>query len=84
MRPYITLEKTRWKIDFEKAYNKVRWNFLQQTLRIKGFSYVWCKWIEAFTKGGNVGIKVNGQIGSYFQTKKGFDKVIHYRHYYLL
>jgi len=60
-----------FKIDFEKAYNKVRWNFLQQTLRIKGFSYVWCKWIEAFTKGGNVGIKVNHQIGSYFQTKKG-------------
>ena len=38
---------------------------------MKGFSDVWCKWIEAFTKGGNVGTKVNDQIGSYFQTKKG-------------
>jgi len=53
-----------FKIDFEKAYNKVRWDFLQQTLRIKGFSYVWCKWIEAFTEGGNVGIKVNDQIAN--------------------
>ena len=26
------------KIDFEKAYEKVKWPFLQQTLRIKGFS----------------------------------------------
>jgi hypothetical protein len=26
------------KIDFEKAYDKVRWSFLQQTLRMKGFS----------------------------------------------
>ena len=60
-----------FKIDFEKAYDKVKWDFLQQTLKMKGFSDVWCKWIEAFTKGGNVGIKVNGQIGSYFQTKKG-------------
>jgi hypothetical protein len=25
------------KIDFEKAYNKVKWSFLQQTLRMKGF-----------------------------------------------
>ena len=39
-----------FKIDFEKAYDKVKWDFLQQTLKMKGFSDVWCKWIEAFTK----------------------------------
>jgi mannosylglycoprotein endo-beta-mannosidase len=26
-----------FKIDFEKAYDKVKWRFLQQTLRMKGF-----------------------------------------------
>jgi hypothetical protein len=26
------------KIHFEKAYDKVKWSFLQQTLRMKGFS----------------------------------------------
>jgi hypothetical protein len=26
------------KIDFEKAYDKVKWSFLQQTLRMEGFS----------------------------------------------
>ena len=34
------------KIDFEKAYDKVKWPFLQQTLRMKGFSPLWHKWIE--------------------------------------
>ena len=28
-----------FKIDFEKAYDKVNWSFLQQTLRMKGFSH---------------------------------------------
>jgi hypothetical protein len=34
------------KLDFEKAYDKVNWNFLQQTLSIKGFSGLWCHWIS--------------------------------------
>jgi hypothetical protein len=58
------------KIDFEKAYDKVRWNFLQQALRIKGFNLKWCRWIHEFITGGSVGIKVNDDIGHYFQTRK--------------
>jgi hypothetical protein len=34
------------KLYFEKAYDKVKWSFLQQTLRMKGFSHVWCGWID--------------------------------------
>ncbi|WVZ77529.1 hypothetical protein U9M48_025387 [Paspalum notatum var. saurae] len=34
------------KLDFEKAYDKVRWPFLFQTLRMKGFSSKWISWIE--------------------------------------
>jgi len=30
------------------------------------------EWVKFFIKGGNVGIKVNDQVGPYFQTKKGF------------
>jgi len=60
-----------FKIDFEKAYDKVNWNFLQQALRMKGFHPVSCDWVKVFVQGGNVGIKVNDQMGSYFQTKKG-------------
>jgi hypothetical protein len=36
------------KIDFEKAYDKVKWSFLQQTLRMKGFSDEWRALINNF------------------------------------
>src|SRR6266498_1861909 len=60
-----------FKIDFEKVYDKVKWSFLQQTLRMKGFAQPWCDLITQFVQGGSVGIKVNNDIDHYFQTRKG-------------
>jgi hypothetical protein len=59
------------KIDFEKAYDKVNWQFLQQVLRMKGFSQKWCQWIDQIVSGGSVGVMVNDELGHFFQTKKG-------------
>jgi hypothetical protein len=59
------------KIDFEMAYDKVNWDFLQQAMRMKGFDPRWCRWIQEFISRGSVGIRVNDDIGHYFQTKKG-------------
>jgi hypothetical protein len=59
------------KLDFEQAYDKVNWSFLQQALRMKGFSPKWCNWIDQIVKGGSVAVKVHDDIGHYFQTKKG-------------
>src|SRR6266540_3450334 len=59
------------KIDFEKAYDKVKWPFLLQTLRMKGFSPKWCSWVKSFISGESVAVNVNNDIGHYFQTKKG-------------
>jgi hypothetical protein len=39
---------------------------------MKGFSPTWCKWIEAFTQNGHVGIKINDQIGERIKTRKPF------------
>jgi hypothetical protein len=36
------------KLDFEKVYNKVKWSFLQQILRMKGFCPEWCVMINDF------------------------------------
>ena len=64
------LDGVIFKFDFEKTYDKVKWSFLLQTLRMKGFSEEWCAWIRYFVTGGNVAIKVNDDVGRYFQTKK--------------
>jgi hypothetical protein len=54
------------KLDFEKAYGKVNWSFLHQTLRMKGFSAEWRSLINSFMSGGSVAIKVNEDVGKYF------------------
>jgi hypothetical protein len=58
------------KIDFEKAYDKVNWDFLQHAMRMKGFDSKWCKWVQEFVSRDSVGIHVNDDIGRYLQTKK--------------
>ncbi|RVW70579.1 hypothetical protein CK203_060646 [Vitis vinifera] len=37
-----------FKIDFEKAYDHVKWDFLDQVLEKKGFSPRWRKWMSGF------------------------------------
>jgi hypothetical protein len=60
------LDRVLLKIDFEKAYDKVKWDFLQQALRMKGFDPKWCKWIQEFISRGSAGIRVNDDTGHYF------------------
>jgi hypothetical protein len=65
------LDGMLFKIDFEKPYDKVKWPFLQQVLRMKGFDPVWCDEIKQFVQGGSLGIRLNDVIGHNFQTRKG-------------
>jgi retron-type reverse transcriptase len=38
---------------------------------MKGFSPTWCEWISKVMSRGSVAVKVNDNIGHYFQTGKG-------------
>jgi hypothetical protein len=60
------------KIHFEKAYDKVKWSFLQHVLGMKDFSHEWPSIVFVF--GGTIAIKANDDVGRYFQTKKGFKR----------
>jgi hypothetical protein len=67
-----------FKVDFEKAYDKVKWPFLQQALRMKGFSPLWCQRIHQFVSGGSVAVKVNNDVGRYFQTKASDKEILYH------
>ena len=60
------LDGVIFKVDFEKAYDKVKWPFLQQALRMKGFNESWRSQVDSFIQKGSVRIKVNDDTGHYF------------------
>jgi hypothetical protein len=59
------------KLDFEKAYDKVHWGYLMKCLETRGFCDMWCQWINKMLYQGVVSVKLNDQIGPYFQSFKG-------------
>lgn len=59
------------KIDFEKAYDRVRWTFLEQVMIGKGFPSTWVNWVMNTVRGGQVCINVNGERSAYFKTFRG-------------
>jgi hypothetical protein len=58
------------KLDFEKAYDKVNWNFLFECLAARGFCAKWCNRIKQVVSGGTVSVKLNNLIGPYIKSYK--------------
>lgn len=50
-----------FKIDFEKAYDHVDWNFLNKVLWKKSFGFKCRAWIWNFTKNVNFSFLINGR-----------------------
>jgi len=59
------------KLDFEKAYDKLNWDFLFDCLKQRGFCKKWCDWIKLVMSSGTVSVKVNNINGSYFKSGRG-------------
>lgn len=59
------------KVDFEKAYDSVRWEFLDYMLGRMGFSMTWRKWIQACLGSSSVSVLVNGSPTDRFPVSKG-------------
>ncbi|RVW74568.1 LINE-1 retrotransposable element ORF2 protein [Vitis vinifera] len=49
-----------FKIDFEKAYDHVKWDFLDHVLEKKGFSSKWRSWMRGCLSSVSYAILVNG------------------------
>ena len=59
------------KLDFEKAYDKINWEFLLECHKNQGFGPTWCGWVEKILHNGTLSIKLNNETGPYFQSHKG-------------
>nr|GEV01339.1 RNA-directed DNA polymerase, eukaryota, reverse transcriptase zinc-binding domain protein [Tanacetum cinerariifolium] len=60
-----------FKVDFEKVYDSVRWDFLDDVLSKFGFGGKWCKWIQCCIRSSRGSIIINGSPTEEFQFGKG-------------
>ena len=59
------------KLNYEKAYDRVNWDFLVEVLTSRCFSKTWINWIINLTRGGSVCVRLNDVNGPYFTVGKG-------------
>ena len=57
-------------LDFEKAYDRINWKFLEETLAALGFSETWIAWVQNLYTDTAVSILVNGQAGEEFALQR--------------
>jgi hypothetical protein len=70
------LKRTRrkgvlFKIDFEKSYDRVKWDFVKEVMEKKGFPKNWIDQSMQTIQGGKVCINVNGDMTQFFNTYQG-------------
>nr|GEW31611.1 RNA-directed DNA polymerase, eukaryota [Tanacetum cinerariifolium] len=80
--PFILGELLQWckrknkqsmffKVDFAKAYDLIRWDYLLDVLEAFGFGPVWCKWIRGSLNSAKTSILINGSPSNEFSLHCG-------------
>lgn len=59
------------KLDIEKVFDTINWNFIDYILRMKGYPRRWRKWIMAFVSNVQYSIIVNGKPHGRISPKRG-------------
>ncbi|KAL6558471.1 hypothetical protein OROMI_018821 [Orobanche minor] len=59
------------KLDMEKAYDRINWNFIIQVMTKFGFSGVWINFIKSCISNCWFSILVNGQSVGFFKSERG-------------
>ncbi|GKV27391.1 hypothetical protein SLEP1_g36564 [Rubroshorea leprosula] len=60
-----------FKVDFEKAYDKVCWSFINYMMLRMGFCEAWRSWIQECLRSSSVSVIVNGSPTRQFMVTKG-------------
>ena len=59
------------KLDYEKAYDRVSWSFLEEMLETRGFGGRWRGWLRQVVRGGSICIRINDENSIFFKSGKG-------------
>ncbi|XP_071715315.1 uncharacterized protein [Rutidosis leptorrhynchoides] len=60
-----------FKVDFEKAFDILNWNFLLEVMRSMGFGSKWIKWISSCLMSASISILINGSPTDEFLLGRG-------------
>ena len=69
------------KLDIEKAYDHIRWDFILQTLERMGFGSKWIRWMNWCISTASFSVMVNGSPTGFFRSSRGLrqgDPLSHY------
>ncbi|GJR66188.1 putative RNA-directed DNA polymerase [Tanacetum coccineum] len=67
----ISLIGCAYKVDFEKAFDCINWNFLLDIMKQMGFRSKWCSWIYACLSSASISVLVNGSPTTEFKIERG-------------
>lgn len=60
-----------FKVDFEKAFDCVRWDFLFEIMAKMGFNQTWINWISECLSSASVSVLINGSPTDEFPMRCG-------------
>ncbi|XP_071704100.1 uncharacterized protein [Rutidosis leptorrhynchoides] len=68
------VRRCAFKVDIQKAYDTVNWNFLKAARKGFGFPHVMIKWIIRCVSSTSFSININGESHGYFKGKRGLQE----------
>nr|CAD1817348.1 unnamed protein product [Ananas comosus var. bracteatus] len=60
-----------FKIDFDRAFDHISWQFLFELLQARGFGDRWISWIASLLQSSSTAVLLNGAAGTLFACKRG-------------
>lgn len=72
------------KLDLEKVYDRVNWEFLDYMFGRFGFGMKWRKWMKKCYRSAHFSILVNSTVVEHFHASRGLDKGILYPLFFFL